>query len=52
MARYLAPLFILVAAPALAHPGFHPNPHWLGYGWMIAGVIGAVLAYALQRVRK
>ncbi len=52
MARLIAPLFGLVAAPAFAHPGFHPNPHGIGYGWIAAAVIGAVAAYALQWVRK
>ena len=52
MARLIAPLFGLVAAPAFAHPGFHPNPHWLGYGWVAAAIIGAVAAYLWQWVRK
>lgn len=52
MARILAPLFIIGATPALAHPGFHPNPHWAGSGWLVAALIGALAAPLLQRLRK
>lgn len=52
MARMIAPLFILSAAPALAHPGFHPNPHGVEYGWMAVAVAGALAAIAWHRVKK
>lgn len=52
MARMIAPLFILSASPALAHPGFHPNPHWVGSGWLVAALIVALAAPLLQRLRK
>ncbi|MBC2836592.1 peptidase M23 [Paragemmobacter straminiformis] len=52
MARIVAPLFALTATPALAHPGFHPNPHGVEFGWIAAAVIGGVAAYLLQWVRK
>jgi hypothetical protein len=52
MARMIAPLFILSASPALAHPGFHPNPHWVGSGWLVAALIGALAAPLLRTLRK
>lgn len=52
MARMIAPLFVLSASPALAHPGFHPNPHWTGAGWLVAALIGALAAPVLARLRK
>lgn len=52
MARMIAPLFVIAATPALAHPGFHPNPHGVEYGWLAVAAVGALAAFVWQRVKK
>lgn len=51
MARMIAPLFVLSASPALAHPGFHAAPQGAGYAWLGLAILGAGVAAALHRVR-
>ncbi|MBS0126618.1 hypothetical protein [Thetidibacter halocola] len=42
--RYV-PLFVLMAGPALAHPGVHVHPHD-GASWLTVAAALAVLAVA------
>lgn len=53
MARILAPTFAFAfaALPAFAHDGFHPHPHGIELGWVIAALIGVAGGYALSWYR-
>ena len=53
MFRILTPAltFPALAAPALAHDGFHYHPHGVQFGWLAAAVVGAVGALAVVRFR-
>lgn len=54
MARILAPAFAFTAFPALAHDGFHPHPHGIELGWIVAALVGVAggLTIAWFRGRK
>lgn len=54
MARILVPALTFTALPALAHDGFHPHPHGIEYGWIVAALVGIAggLAIAWLRGRK
>lgn len=51
MARILAPTFAFAALPALAHDGFHPHPHGIELGWVVAALLGVAGGYALSWYR-
>lgn len=51
MVRMLFPALILLAAPALAHDGFHPHPHGIEYGWIVAAALGVAGGFALSWLR-
>lgn len=54
MARLLAPVLTFTALPALAHDGFHPHPHGIELGWIVAALVGAAggAAFVWLRGRK
>lgn len=54
MARILASILTFAALPAMAHDGFHPHPHGIEYGWVIAALVGLAggLTIAWLRGRK
>lgn len=49
MARILTPALLVMAAPALAHPGLHHHPHGIGWGWVVAALTGLGGARVLAR---
>ena len=49
MTRMLAPVFTVLAVPALAHDGLHLHPHGIEYGWVIAALVGVAAGFALSR---
>jgi hypothetical protein len=51
MVRMMAPVLTTLALPAFAHDGFHPHPHGIQYGWIIAVIVAAAGGYALARLR-
>ncbi len=56
MARMIAPILTapavtLLALPASAHDGFHPHPHGIQYGWIIAIVLAAACGFAVAWLR-
>jgi len=54
MARILAPVLTFAALPAVAHDGFHPHPHGIELGWVVAALVGVAggLTLAWLRGRK
>ena len=51
MARMLFPVLVLMAVPAMAHDGFHPHPHGIELGWIVAALVGLAGGIALSRFR-
>lgn len=51
MVRLLAPALSFIALPAFAHDGFHPHPHGIEHGWLLAAFIGLAGGLALSWVR-
>ncbi len=56
MARILVPTFAMTARPAFAQPafahdGFHPHPHGIELGWVVAALVGVAAGYALSWYR-
>ena len=51
MVRLLAPALTLFALPALAHDGFHPHPHGIEHGWVVAAFVGLAAGFGLSWVR-
>lgn len=51
MSRMLFPVLVLMATPALAHDGFHPHPHGIEYGWIVAALVGLAAGYAISWLR-
>jgi hypothetical protein len=49
--RILAPTLAVTALPAFAHDGFHPHPHGIELGWVIAALVGVAAGYALSWYR-
>lgn len=47
MARILFPALLLLALPARAHDGFHPHPHGIELGWIVAALVGLAGGWAL-----
>jgi hypothetical protein len=39
------------ALPALAHGGFHPHPHGIELGWIVAALAGLLGGVVLSRLR-
>ncbi len=50
MTRILA-ASLTFATPVMAHDGFHPHPHGIQYGWMIAAAIGLLGGLTLAKIR-
>ena len=48
-------LALILPVAALAHPGAHPHPHGVEYGWIIAALVGfagGAVAMAVVRGRR
>ena len=51
MARILCPALMLLPLPAFAHDGFHPHPHGIELGWVVAAAVGLAGGYAISWLR-